>query len=190
MHTCPQFRHVVYSRGLMIVLVPYDRAWPPTFAAEATRLRRALPDLFVGLQHMGSTAIPGLIAKPVIDMLAVVDSVEAVDLHRETFEALGYEVMGEFGIPGRRYFRKDDSSGRRTHQLHAFVRGSSHIVRHLDFRDYLRAHPAVAEAYGLLKQRLAAECENDTRRYTEGKTAFVQEIEERAARWKTDRVGE
>src|SRR5437870_886614 len=92
MHTRPQFRHFVYSRGLMIVLAPYDRAWPPRFATEATRLRRALPDLFVDLQHVGSTAIPGLVGKPVIDMQGVVESIEAVDLHRETFEALGYEV--------------------------------------------------------------------------------------------------
>ena len=171
----------------MIVLVPYDAAWPKAFAAEAARLRGAVSDLVVDFHHMGSTAIPGLIAKPVIDILAVVERVEALDSHRESFEALGYEVMGEFGIPGRRYFRKDDASGRRTHHVHAFARGSSEIARHLDFRDYLHAHPSVAAAYAALKRRLAIECGDDTRRYTEGKAAFVREIDARATRWKADR---
>ena len=170
----------------MIDLVPYDSAWPRAFAAEADRLRHALPDLLVDLHHMGSTAIPGIIAKPVIDILAVVEKVEALDAHSEAFEALGYEVMGEFGIPGRRYFRKDDASGRRTHHVHAFARGSGEIARHLDFRDYLRAHPAAAEAYAVLKRTLALECGDDTRRYTEGKAAFVREIDTRAARWRVD----
>src|SRR5512134_3435 len=118
----------------MIMLLPYDTAWATAFADEAARLRGAVPESFVDLQHAGSTAIPGLIAKPVIDILAVVSRVEALDLRRDTFEALGYEVMGEFGIPSRRYFRKDDLSGRRTHQVHAFAEGSSEIARHLDSR--------------------------------------------------------
>lgn len=172
----------------MIVLVPYDEAWPQAFASEAARLRSALPDMFVDLQHVGSTSVPGLLAKPVIDMLAVVRSVEALDEWRDTFESLGYEVMGEFGIPGRRYFRKDDPSGKRTHQVHAFSESSSEIARHLNFRDYLRVHEDAAEAYALLKRRLARECADDMRCYTNGKTAFIRDIEERAARWKRTRA--
>ena len=168
----------------MIVLLPYDDAWPLAFESEAARLRSAFGDLFVDLQHIGSTAVPGLVAKPVIDMLAVVPQVEALDLRRDSWEALGYQVMGEFGIPGRRYFRKDDPPGRRTHQVHAFAGGSRDITRHLDFRDYLRAHPPAAEAYGALKQRLAQECAGDTRCYSEGKTEFIRDVEARAAHGK------
>ena len=171
----------------MIVLLPYDPAWPQAFESEAARLRGVVGNLFVDLHHIGSTAVPGLLAKPVIDILAIVAQIEALDLQRAAWEALGYESMGEFGIPGRRYFRKDDASGRRTHQVHAFADGSREITRHLDFRDYLRARPSVAEAYALLKRRLAEECAGDMHYYGAGKTDFIRDIERRAADWKRER---
>jgi len=170
----------------MIVLARYDPTWTGAFSREAEQLLRAYGDLLLEVHHIGSTAIPGLVAKPVIDMLAVAPSVEALDARGEVFTALGYQVMGEFGIPGRRYFRKDDLAGRRTHQVHAFAEGSDEIRRHLDFRDYLRAHPAIAEAYGTLKQRLASECNGDMRCYSDGKTAFIRDIDRRAAIWKRE----
>jgi GrpB-like predicted nucleotidyltransferase (UPF0157 family) len=165
----------------MILLIPYDSTWPHAFDDEALRLRSAFKDLFIDLQHIGSTAVPGLLAKPVIDMLLALPRVEALDDRREVWEALGYEVMGEFGIPGRRYFRKDDVSGRRTHQVHAFANGSPEITRHLHFRDYLRSHPSVAVEYGELKLRLAASCGDDMRCYSDGKSDFIRDIEGRAA---------
>jgi GrpB-like predicted nucleotidyltransferase (UPF0157 family) len=170
----------------MILLVRHDAAWACDFASEADRLTEVAGDLLLDLQHIGSTAVPELLAKPVIDMLATVQNVEDLDVRSETFEALGYQVMGEFGMPGRRYFRKDDSTGRRTHQLHAFAKGSGEIARHLDFRDYLRAHAAVAEAYAALKEKLAQECLGDMSRYTDGKTVFIRDVEQRAAIWKRD----
>ncbi|MEO5580991.1 MAG: GrpB family protein [Gemmatimonadaceae bacterium] len=170
-----------YRAGEMIVLAQYDPAWSCEFAREAERLTAALDDLQVELHHIGSTAVPELIAKPVIDVLAVAPTVDALDTRGETFRALGYQVMGEFGIPGRRYFRKDDSAGRRTHQIHAFAEGSTEIRRHLDFRDYLRAHPAVAKAYGTLKQTLAGKSPSDMECYSDGKTAFIRDVEQRAA---------
>ena len=165
----------------MIELLPYDPSWPKEFEREAARLRTVLADLSIDLHHMGSTAVPGLVAKPVIDILGVIPDVEALDQRADAFRSLGYEVMGEYGIPGRRYFRKDDASGRRTHQLHAFADGSSEIVRHLDFRDYLRAHASTADAYGKLKQKLASECRGDMRCYSDGKTEFIRDVERRAA---------
>jgi GrpB-like predicted nucleotidyltransferase (UPF0157 family) len=173
----------------MIELLPYDAAWSQAFELEAARFQSVFGDLFVDLQHIGSTAVPGLVAKPVIDILVAVPAVDVLDLHRDAWESLGYQVMGEFGIPGRRYFRKDDASGRRTHQVHAFAAGSSEFARHLDFRDYLRAHPASAEAYAALKRRLADECAGDMRCYSGGKTDFVRDIERRAAEWKREREG-
>lgn len=169
----------------MIVLVPYDPQWPGAFAREAARLADALGDVPVELHHMGSTAVPGLEAKPVIDILAVVPRVEALDDRGAAFASLGYEAMGEFGIVGRRYFRKNDDTGRRTHQVHAFSAGSAEILRHLDFRDYLRAHSDVRDAYASLKRRLAAECVDDMQYYSEGKTRFIRDIERRAARWRS-----
>lgn len=168
----------------MIILAAHDARWAHDYAREAAQLRHAVGDLLLDLQHIGSTAVPELIAKPVIDMLAAVPRVEMLDTQRATFESLGYQVMGEFGIVGRRYFRKDDSAGRRTHQLHTFAVGSDEIQRHLDFRDYLRAHSAAAHEYAALKQKLVSECVDDMGCYSEGKTVFVREIEQRAAVWR------
>ena len=109
----------------------------------------------MAIHHIGSTAIPGIYAKPVIDMLAVVSDIAAVDSYAAAMEALGYEAMGEFGIPGRRYFRRDDANGVRTHQVHAFASGSRDVERHLAFRDFMRAHPDLAREYGELKRALA-----------------------------------
>lgn len=166
--------------GRPIVLAPHDRAWAARFAAEADLLREALGDALVDVHHIGSTAIPGIAAKPVIDILAVVRDLDALDARSHAVVALGYEALGEFGIAGRRYFRKDDAAGIRTHQIHAFAEGSSHVARHVAFRDYLRAHPDAAAEYERLKQALAVECGGDMRRYTELKTAFIQRIERRA----------
>ena len=168
-----------------IVLVDHDPAWSYAFTREAERIRPAFGVVLVALHHIGSTAVPGLRAKPVIDLLAVVSDVHLLDARAERFESLGYEVMGEFGLPGRRYFRRDDPRGIRINQVHAYApESSSEIQRHLDFRDYMRAHPESARAYARLKQQLADECRGDMARYSDGKTAFIREIERRAALWK------
>jgi hypothetical protein len=98
-------------------------------------------------------------------------------------ERLGYEVMGEFGIEGRRYFRRDDPTGRRTHQIHAFAEGSPHVRRHLAFRDFMRAHPGLAGQYGELKRSLAAAHPHDMDAYMDGKDGFIKEMEARALEW-------
>jgi GrpB-like predicted nucleotidyltransferase (UPF0157 family) len=174
-----------YKPGESIVLAAPNAAWPSSFESEAVAIRRALSDVPIELHHIGSTAIPGILAKPVIDMLGVVHSVDALDAHAHRLTALGYVAMGEFGISGRRYFRKNAADGTRTHQLHAFAVGSSEIRRHLDFRDYLRAFPREAQEYAALKQRLAAICGSDMTAYSEGKTEFIRGVEQRAAAWRS-----
>ena len=173
-----------YTPGELIVLAEPNAAWPSSFESEASSIRRALGELPIELHHIGSTAIPGIVAKPVIDLLGVVWSVDVLDANRHCLRAIGYEAMGEFGISGRRYFRKNASDGTRTHQLHAFAAGSPEIQRHLDFRDYLRAFPREAQEYASLKQRLALLCGSDMRAYSEGKTEFIRRIEQRAAAWR------
>src|SRR5690606_39020770 len=100
-----------------ICVVDYNPDWPLVYEQEADLVSIAAGASFVRVHHIGSTAIPGIMAKPVIDMLLEVSAVEALDDHSEKFEMLGYEVMGEFGIPGRRYFRKNNLSGTRTHHI-------------------------------------------------------------------------
>jgi GrpB-like predicted nucleotidyltransferase (UPF0157 family) len=115
-------------------VVPHNPEWKSRYASEADPIARALHGMAARLHHIGSTAIPGISAKPIIDILVEVDDLGGLDARRSAMEQLGYEVMGEFGIPGRRYFRKNDSSGARTHQVHAFQTGSIGAARHLAFR--------------------------------------------------------
>lgn len=166
-----------------IVVVPYDPSWPCEFERASGEVVAVLGANLLRIHHIGSTSIPGIHAKPVIDMLAVVADLGEVDRRSAAMQALGYEVMGEFGIEGRRYFRRDDSTGRRTHQIHAFIEGSAHIQRHLAFRDFLRAHPMIAREYGELKRRLAAAHPHDMGAYMDGKDGFIREMQARAIKW-------
>ena len=167
----------------MIRVVGHDPAWPAKFEAEVERIAEAVGEAAVRIHHIGSTAIPQMKAKPIIDILLEVTSLEILDQKAPMLEALGYEVMGEFGIPDRRYFRLDDSDGTRTHQIHAFETGVPNVVRHLAFGDYMRAHPSVAEEYGVLKERLANAHPHDRAVYVDGKDGFVKEHERRALLW-------
>lgn len=167
-----------------VYLVPYDPRWPQQFADEASTVRAVLDGLLVEIHHIGSTAIPDITAKPIIDMLAVVSDVARVDGRSPQMQNLGYEALGEFGIAGRRYFRKDDSAGQRTHQIHAFQVGSPQIERHLAFRDFMRAHREFAEKYDALKRRLAELHPADIGAYTNGKDEFINETDARAAEWR------
>jgi len=164
-----------------VLLVPHDPAWAAAFDREAAAVGAAFGDRLVALHHIGSTAIPGIRAKPILDLLGVVREIARVDDRAAGLEALGYEAMGEFGIPGRRYFRKE-VAGTRTHHLHVFAAGSPQVERHLAFRDYLRAHPGDAARYDALKGRLA-DLHRDMAAYTAGKDEFIREIDARAAAW-------
>jgi GrpB-like predicted nucleotidyltransferase (UPF0157 family) len=166
-----------------VLVVPYDPQWPREFEREADEVRDALGATLLAIHHIGSTSIPGIHAKPVIDMLAVVADLAQLDARSDEMRRLGYQAMGEFGIAGRRYFRRDDAAGRRTHQLHAFADGSPHVTRHLAFRDFLRAHPEPARAYGELKRKLAAARPDDIEAYMDGKDALIKEMERQALAW-------
>jgi GrpB-like predicted nucleotidyltransferase (UPF0157 family) len=167
-----------------VFLVPHDPGWAKAFAHESSSIAEALGDVLVALHHIGSTAIPGIHAKPIIDLLAAVRDLSRLEERASRLEALGYEALGEFGIAGRRYFRKDDRDGNRTHQIHAFETGSPQIERHLAFRDFLRAHPACANEYDALKRRLAEMYPTDIASYTDGKDEFIKEIDAQAAAWR------
>jgi GrpB-like predicted nucleotidyltransferase (UPF0157 family) len=168
-----------------VVVVRHDPSWREAFETEAAILARVLGDNAVAIHHIGSTAIPGIYAKPVIDILVEFADVEALDALGPQMEQLGYEVMGEFGMPGRRYFRKDNDAGVRTHQIHAFPAGTEQVIRHLAFRDYMVAHPERANAYSELKRRLAAEYPDSMNDYMDGKDGFIKETDEMAALWPT-----
>lgn len=169
-------------------VVDHDPAWIVSFNAEATRITKALGDVVVRAHHIGSTAILQIKAKPIVDILLEVTSLGELDERASSLEVLGYEAMGELGIPGRRYFRLNDSFGTRTHQVHAFETGTENVARHLALRDYMRAHPLIAEEYASLKERLARSHPDDIYAYMDGKDAFVKEHERRALDWVRSRA--
>ena len=172
---------------LPVRVLSFQAGWRPAFEAESLLVRRALGDAVHALHHIGSTAVPGLAAKPIIDMLLEVPDLAQLDARSPALFALGYEALGEYGLPGRRYFRKSDAQGQRSHHLHAFAAGHSEARRHLAFRDYLIAHPEVAAAYGALKLALARAHPEDIEAYMDGKNPFIQDHEARALRWAAQR---
>jgi GrpB-like predicted nucleotidyltransferase (UPF0157 family) len=169
---------------VIIRVVPYDSRWPARYADESERLRETLGEVVRNVHHIGSTAVPGLSAKPIIDILLEVSSLAELDECSPRLASLGYEAKGEHGIPGRRYFRRDDELGERTHQVHSFEASSRQAHRHLAFRDYLISHPQVARAYAELKQELARRFPSDIYGYMDGKDAFVKHHEARALEWR------
>lgn len=162
--------------------VPHDPAWAQAFVKERETVSNILGMDAVGIHHVGSTAIPGILAKPVIDILIEAASLEALDRKHAAFRKAGFVGKGEKGIEGRRYFIKDNEKGVRSHHIHAFEKGSPHIERHLAFRDYLLAHPDVARAYSQVKERILADWRGIDD-YIERKASFVVETERAALEW-------
>ncbi|MBY0501090.1 MAG: GrpB family protein [Alphaproteobacteria bacterium] len=163
-----------------IELVPYTTEWESLFKEEAEILSETLGETLVTLHHIGSTAIPGIVAKPILDILPVVKDIQAIDHLTDALQTLGYEGRGEFGMPGRRFFMKT-VAGKRHVNVHIFEKGHPDILRHLLFRDYLKNHAEDAFAYSELKKKLVLESQNDIERYCWGKEDFVKAIEIKAS---------
>ena len=170
-----------------VVVVPYRSDWPIQFQAEADALQQALGDEVLSIHHFGSTSIPGISAKPVIDILVIVRNIDVIDEMNGRLAAIGYHAVGEYGIPGRRFFYKG-SEDERSHHLHIYQTGNPHILRHLVFRDYLRTHPAPARSYARLKEDLARRFPEDMEQYIAGKNDFVKEQEKIALDWWAKKV--
>ena len=165
-----------------VVLAPYDDAWPEMAARHADILCSLRPNL-MAVHHIGSTAVPGLAAKPTIDLMPVVKNLSKLDQQNPQLTALGFDWHGELGMRGRRYCTLSDENGRRLAQLHFFEVGSPHIARHLAFRDYLRARWTVAEAYEREKRRARDLHPNDSHAYGDEKSAWIQAKEAEALAW-------
>jgi GrpB-like predicted nucleotidyltransferase (UPF0157 family) len=162
----------------------HNPKWREAFEVESKSVADALGENVVAVHHIGSTAIPNIYAKPIIDLLVEVKDIIKVDEKSLAMESLGYEVMGEFGIPGRRFFRKDDQEHIRTHHIHTFEIASAQVERHLAFRDYMLAHSEEAQKYSELKRELAKKYPQNIDKYINGKDGFIKEMDEKAAQWR------
>lgn len=159
-----------------VKVVPYDPKWTAYFDEEKQRLKRVLGANCLAIHHIGSTSVPGLSAKPIIDMIPVVKQIAEVKEAISSMEELGYTYKGEFGVPFRRFFKKFEGNTV-THHAHIYEIGNPEIERHLLFRDWMRSHTADAKAYENLKKDLAKQFPRDIIGYCHGKEAFISAIE-------------
>ncbi len=163
----------------VVRLVEHDPQWPALFEAEAARITRRLSPLAITLHHVGSTAVSGLVAKPVLDILATYEGPDLRWGYITAMTAAGYLYRGEQGIPGRDFFRRGDP---RAYHLHLAETGSWFSQEHLAFRDMLRSDPALRDAYGALKRELAARYPENRPAYIDAKGPFIQDALKRVQR--------
>ncbi|HQS83553.1 MAG: hypothetical protein B7Y25_01930 [Alphaproteobacteria bacterium 16-39-46] len=157
-----------------VLISPYAPHWPQMFEKESSLIKQALGKNCISIHHIGSTSIPNLAAKPIIDMVPVVLDIKRVDTVTKKIEALGYTAQGEYGMPFRRYFQK--GTGVEGYHVHIFEDGNPEIDRHLRFRDWMRIHKDDREAYEALKKNLARQFPNDRMAYCFGKVSFIEGI--------------
>ncbi len=170
--TCSSMSHDMKRN---IEVIRYNPQWPQVFELEAELIRQALGNNCITIHHIGSTSVPGLNAKPIIDILPVVKNILEVDKATKAMENLGYEAKGEYGIAFRRYFQKGENI--RTHNVHVYEEGDPEINRYLKFRDWMRSHEDDAQSYANLKIELAAKFPQDILQYCNGKDTFVANID-------------
>lgn len=160
----------------------YSPDWPRLFDEEATRWRQMLGGLVVKVHHVGSTSVPGLAAKPVIDLLPEVRDITQIDVRATQIEEAGYRAWGEYGLPGRRFFTKD-AGEYRTHNIHVYETGNIEIVRHVAFCAYLRNHDDERREYEALKRDAYAQYPADIEGYCDFKDAWIKRVEPLAVAW-------
>ena len=165
-----------------VVLRPYDPEWNEEFEQEKEKLKNAFRNLALDIQHVGSTAIPGVSAKPIIDIGVLVNSFQDVETKIIDLEGLGY-IQKKENRPERMFFTKG-SDEKRTHYLHIGEKGSGYVEDMILFRDYLMAHPEARDSYSVLKRGLEQKFFDQRDNYTSKKADFVEQILAKAKSWK------
>lgn len=168
-----------------VEVVPYDREWPSDFESEAVRVRHVLEASSPTIEHIGSTSIPGMPAKPTIDVLVLVDDVQDVLRHRDVLASIGYDYRPASltSNDDQLFFRKVGPTGKRTHHMHVVARRSPEGRDYLAFREYLRTHTEDAQAYADVKRQLAEEFASERMRYVDEKARYVDELMARVRVW-------
>ncbi|MCG3221550.1 MAG: GrpB family protein [Candidatus Heimdallarchaeota archaeon] len=166
------------KRGV-VILKDHNREWSKLFNKEANLISSKISNYLVDIQHIGSTAIPGTVAKPIIDIAVAIDDLSNVKKVIPPLQKIGYKYRGEQGIPDRHLFVKGDEESR-THHMHMMDNTSDEWKKHILFKDYLRQNPLEAKQYSELKKKLVIEFEFDREKYTDGKEEFIQRILDKA----------
>ena len=161
-----------------VEVVDYDPTWPRTFEKIRATIAACLAGLTSRIEHVGSTAVPGLAAKPIVDVDVLLDTNDVMPDAIARLSHLGYRHEGNLGIPGREAFSAPADMPH--HHLYVCPPGSEEFGRHIAFRNYLRSHPVAAGEYAALKQALASQVRYDRKAYTNGKHAFVRDVLSRA----------
>lgn len=165
--------HLGLKSGTVSLVPSHHAEWQEFYRTESATLEKRLSGLFLGIEHVGSTAIPGLWAKPIVDIMIGVRDLARLDEYIARLSAIGYTHKGEAGIPGRQFFTRGDPT---VAHIHITVHGSEFWREHVIFRDHLAKYPKDREAYEALKKVLAAMYPNDRDAYTEGKSAFIADV--------------
>ena len=167
-----------------VELVPHRAEWADMARAESERLKAVLGSNLIAVHHVGSTSIPGIKAKPIVDLMPYVHDLAVLDAKESAVRDLGYKWHGEFGLEGRRFCSwADPKTAKRIYQLHFFLPDNENAIRMLAFRDYLRSHPFVAKEYEMEKIRAAAAQPNDTTAYNAEKNDWIKRVEKDAMAW-------
>ena len=159
-----------------VVVLPYDEKWPADFRIIRAELIPALGPLAIAIEHVGSTSVPGLAAKPIIDLDVVIRDDTILEEVASALAKIGYRHEGDLGIAGREAFRYEGKDHLRKHHLYVCPQDSPELKRHVAFRDYLRSHPAAVREYSRIKEEAAALFPFDIDRYMEYKAPFIGKI--------------
>ena len=160
-------------RTKKVIVLPYDKAWKTDFEAVRREIEAAAGDLILGIEHVGSTSVEGMWAKPCIDLDVVIPDYTMLAAIIARLEAIGYEHEGDLGIPGREAFRYSDKPHLKTHHLYVCPQDSVELHRHITFRDYLRSHPEAVKQYSAVKEAAAELFPDDVDRYIAYKSPCI-----------------
>ena len=159
-----------------VVVLPYDEQWEHDFAKIRAELTDALGRLAIGIEHVGSTSVQGLSAKPIIDIDVVIKDYTVLEDVVSALGEIGYQHEGNLGIAGREAFKYDGKDHLKKHHLYVCPEDSPELRRHIAFRDYLRAHPEAVREYSRIKEEGAKQYPDDMERYIEHKSPFIEKI--------------
>ena len=163
-------------RTTKVMVVPYDNGWKTAFEKIRREIERAIGDLIVGIEHVGSTAVVGMSAKPCIDLDVIIRDYTVFAAVVERLAAIGYIHEGDLGIKGREAFRYSDKPHLQTHHLYVCPQDSEELHRHITFRDYLRSHPEAVETYSLVKEAAARQFPDDIDGYMAYKSPCIEKL--------------